>query len=598
MDYNIKVKYEQTGKRAAGVRQQAVKAAQKAAQRGPGKAGQQRGTVAQQSVRQMKTLTTSIDKLIVSNRKLENAIRSQSGGGGGPIRPGPLRRGAPRGASRLFGGAAGFGRMGASIPVIGAGIAALGFTIQKVNQIGNAYIELAGQQLKSVGVGGFRGGRGMFTGAELGAGMKAFSMATGEFLDLSKKSKKERKKEQVALKPTLDYTTIFGLSPEQALGQRGLFKRAGAERGYTRTVEQAAGMGIQTELPTLMGAVAGQLEEAVKNGVNSSSIANDMGREVASLTLATNTKSVDAAMNIIRGFKGVKTQLGRGKLGSLEGMFAAKATREMLMERVTDISKVDILDKEGKRIGETTGRERYLSRLQKEGVISKAQREKMLNLGPGATFEDIQRTIGGAGALTLFKKQALEANPATMMRRTIQQVQKTYGATPEGFQRFSAVADQMGWSGNVEQLRAVWQTGLRGEPKDVEGVGRKIISERAKGVKKSAAGMARRRQIRREDLVMTYGDSFARSAENMEVAMINLAKTTLPFANEGIKTLGTVTGELAKGMGELVKLSKEVSKEGGVGGYIGTAIGQAIKDTLPAWMGGTPKKKKTENLTE
>jgi hypothetical protein len=509
-DFNIKFKYDGIGKQASVGRQKALNLS-KQDKLNPAK--NSLSSPDKSLTISTNKLISSITKLIDSNKHLAKAISGGGGGGGGG-----------GGDSSPKGGSAGFGRIGASIPLLGAGIAALGFTIQKVNEIGNAYIEKTSQQIGNVGVGGFRFGQGTYRAAEVGAGMKAYGMATGRFIS---------PKEEVN-KFALDVGSVYGLSAEEALGTAGKFKRANAN--YEQAANVGAGMGIQAELPILLNGMASTLEEAIKNGVDASNMGKDMAKSLAELTMNTPAKSVDAALNIVKGFSGVKSGLERGKMGGLEGLYGAKATRNILMEKITGKGGTD-----------------YLEKALQSGYITEEQKKKALQLGPGASYQDLQRTMGAMGSHTLLKKTAEETNPAQLVIKTMQEVQKQYGTGATGFQQFSTI--NAGGSFKQSQLQALWQSAQGKEAaSDVEDIGKGIISKQAGKVRGSAAGFGVRRDIMRENVVFKYGASFAKASFEMEKAMINVASTAIPIATKGITALGTAATNLATKLDSLIKM--------------------------------------------
>lgn len=518
-DFNIKFKYEGMGKAASIGRQSAISAsrqqidsARKKIEKKPDKTS---------DISALKTLDLSIKKLIDSNKSLERAI---SGRGGGS--PGGGGGGTP------MGGSAGFGRIGASIPLIGAGIAALGFTIQKVNEIGNAYIEKTSQQIGNVGVGGFRFGQGVYRSAEMGAGMKAYGMATGRF---------ETGRGSIN-RTALNVGAIYGLSAEEALGTAGKFKRAGAN--YQGAVFQGAGMGIQSELPILLSGMASVFEEAIKNGVDTSNMGKDMAKNISALALATPGKSVDAALNIMKSYTGIKGGLERGQIGGLEGMYGMRATRTSLMSRLTG--------KEGKN---------YLKDLKSQGYITEEQFNAASKLGPGSSFADLQRTMGTIGADTLFRKQAAEMTPEKLAIESMKQIQQQFGTGAEGFQQWNLI-NRGGTLGKVSQSKALWDVASgKISMEDMQKKGAGIISGKAAEVQRSAAGMGVSRDIMRENLVFKHGAAFADASMKMEKAMITVADTAIPIATKGITALGNAATGLATKLDSLIKIMS--NKNGG-----------------------------------
>jgi len=531
VDYKIKFEYKGMGKQAAGIRQRAIKS-----QQGAGKAASGTGK-ARDSARSIKTLNSTIQKLIASNKSLENAFKRGSGGGGGG-------RGSGGGGGGRGSGSSGFGRIGASIPIVGAAIAALGFAISKINQIGNAYIGLAGQQLGDVGTSGggrsgfgLRGGSGVYKSAEMSAGMKAYAQSTGRF---------ER---GAANRDAMNVGAIYGLSSTQVMGQAGTMTRAGLD--YGRVAAQGAGVqvggrSVQSELPALLSGVAGLMEESIRAGINTSNMSQDIGEEIAVMAMMTPGQSVEAAMGSIRNFQGTQSSVARGQMGTMDSMYTAQATRDILMENLADPE--------------------YVARLQKNRVISERQATAIGRSGHyQGSYQDLQRTIGDAGAYELLRMTAAETSTPELQNRMVQGLQATYGTSDESRQRVSAIMAGQGSSITAEQLRPAWRI-ARGDVVSQEGAearGRSANASRARGVTGSSAGSSRTREIGRENLVFQYGASFAKVSLQMEEAMLTIAHTAAPVAIAGINAVGTATTALSSCLtGLAAKISAATDSSG------------------------------------
>jgi hypothetical protein len=509
-DYKIKLEYKGMGKQAGQARQRAVQASQKALD----------PKIKGSAPAVNKDLISAIQKLTDSNKALEKAVREmsrKSGGGGGGA--GGIARGAASGAGDS---AAGFGRMGASIPVLGAAIAAVGFSMQKINQVGNAYIDLAGQQLKSTGMGGFRRGRGVYASAEMGAGMAAYSRSTG-------KSAAGVNIDSSSMKQARDIGALYGMSAEEVMGQSGTFQRAGGDIG--RTSSFAAGRGIESEMPILLQGMSGMFEEAIRSGLDSSEMAKDLGKGLTDLAMETPAKSVNAAMAMVQSFRGVQAGVAGGKLGSMEAMYTAQASRDVLMRKLQDPEEV--------------------AKLQQSGYIDEEQAAKISKLGPGARYSDLTSAIGMSGAQTLMRKTADETSSPELMKESMKLIQKQYGTGTAAFQKFSQVAAQQGFSQTQPQLLANWKVAAGQEltPEEralVEKKGAASIEAGAKGVEGSAAGIATEKKIRREGFTLEYGAKFAESTIKMEVAMLKMAEKAMPAVERAVDGFGgaitTLTG--------------------------------------------------------
>jgi hypothetical protein len=465
-----------------------------------------------------KQLITSIQELTKSNKNLEKTIKA--GGarpGGSPARP-PIPGGG--------GQAPGIGQIGASLPIVGAGIAALGFTIQKINQIGNAYIELAGQQLRTVGMAGFRRGQGIYGATEMGAGMAAFAKGTGRFaenIDVG----------AGRIKKALAIGTRYGMSAEQVLGQAGTFKRAGGRLG--REAGAAVAGGMEADMPILLSGMASVLEEAIRAGIDTTDMAKDLGRGLTALAMETPAKSAEAALAIMRSFQGVKQGVAQGRVAGYEELEVAQAGRDVLMERLSD--------------------QKYVENLTKSGWISERQQKAISGLEPGASFSDLQKTIGVAGAQSLMQKTVGETKDVELLMRIAQNAQREYGTGAEARQVYQMTKQAMGSPMKQEQTLAVWNLAQKGLPKSEWAKGLEDIRKGAGRVEAGEAGIGAQRMIERQNLILKYGDSFALASRKMETALIQLADKSIGATVTAVNGLGTEISDLI-GMIKTLKKSE------------------------------------------
>jgi len=469
-----------------------------------------------QTISSLKRLTSSITKLIKSNKNVIGAFKS----------------GAKTIAKAVTSGARGVKRMtGAG----GAGgLIAVGFIIQKIKQISDAYLDKVSQQLQNVGIAGFRRARGIYTSAQVGAGMRAYGMETGKFI-----GKKTRPPESA-----LRVGAIFGLSAEETLKTAGQFRRAGA--GYQQAVYAGAGMGIQAEVPTLLTGMAGIFTDAVREGINTSDMSKDMAQEISAIAIQTPAKSVDAALNIVKSFQGVQKQIVGGKMGTAQALFTTRASQQMLMEKLT-----------GER-GPS-----YLKKLEDQGFVSPEQIKRLRKLGPEAGFEDLLQAAPSA-AFPLLRKFTAETSPVALQKRTMRLVKKSFGDTAEGKQRFYDFATSQGWAESQSQLETLMRAGEAPQlPVKAEKRGKEIITRKAKDVERSAAGLAVKRIQQREALILKYGNSFAKSSLKMEEAMLNIADEAAPLMVGAIKGMGMAVQELTGFLDAIIKRVKQSRNEKG-----------------------------------
>jgi hypothetical protein len=473
-------------------------------------------------------LNTSITKLIASNEKLTKATEKRASGVG-------IGGGGGGGGSHD----SGITGMGASIPLgIGAAVAALGFTMGKINQIGTAYIEKVSEQLPGVGIAGFRTkGEGIYTANQLGAGMRAHAMATGRFADVEAPSE-----------TALRVGAIHGLSAEETLRTAGQFKRAGAN--YEQAANVAAGTGIQSELPILLTSMADMMTEAVKEGVNTSDIANDMAKEIAALTMTTPGKSVEAALNMVKSFQGIQQGLTRGKVQGAQGLYTTEAAQTMLMRKITgqdlegNVQKALSAGYISKEQATKMSREDYAKRLQDQGFISKEQADKMSKIGPGANFAELMKNVPGA-AFPLLRKFTAETSPVAMQRETMQLASQRFGKEPESRQRFYDFAMSQGWAESQSQMESLLKNNTIEPAENIENKGKDLIDERSKKVEYSPAGLGIKQIQQREALVFKAGQQFAETALKMDKVMLSIAEKGAPLADKGMRALGDECFKLA-----------------------------------------------------
>jgi hypothetical protein len=530
MDYKIKFEYKDAGRGIDRQRKQLESLVKK--QSGSGAAAQA-GGAKDAGVQQTGKLNDSIKKLIDSNKSLERAV-SRSG------------RGAAAGGGATGGGRfgdTGIGNVGSSLPYIGAVVAIVGFALNKINQVADAYLSLGMQQKGNAGITGTNNvSSALFSAAEIGGGRKAYAMQTGRFAS----------GRGAINQNSLRMANIFGLSPEEVLGQAGTFARVGKEAAYGSAMYGAAGAGIETELPILMSALSSELEEAVKNGVDASSMAESIGGELTALTMRTQTKSVDAAMKIIQSFSSTKEAVSRGQVGGYQNVMAWKAGRDMLVETMSDPTK----------------RASYLEQMQKAGVIS-AEESGRLGSMQDVSLKSIQDIVGVGGVKVLTERMISQTGEGEMLRRSILQQQKYFGTDAKGARAAWNVYANQGGSATQEQFFAAYQNAAAGVPAASIQAGQGVLGAQENVALTSISATAMGRQNEREAMTFRYGERFTREALKFEKAMMNLTSKSMPaiglgldFMSSGIENataafevLCDVLGKITEKLGNLFDLS-------------------------------------------
>jgi hypothetical protein len=614
MDYNIKFEYKGLGKGIQGARQKAIQQSKKATETGisPVTASAGKGRDASSAI--YTKLNSSITKLIAANEKIPKNIEKKSytpskewkdsfrksakdAGLGMPENKNvlpvsklnssivkliasneKLTKAVEKGKGGLGGGegggTSGFGSIGTSIPIIGAIIAASGLAVQKINQIGNAYIEKASEQLSNVGVSGFRTkGAGIYTASQISGGMGAYARSTGQFMTAKEPPS------AIALK----VGAIHGLSAEETLRTAGQFRRAGANYGQAAAV--AAGTGIQSDLPILLTGMSDTLTEAVKEGINTSDMAKDMAEEIAGLAMTTPGKSVEAALNMINNFKGVVQGITRGKVQSSEQLYATGAAQSMLMRRISGENLQDLgfygqmALKGGAITKEQAARmskENYVSNLEKQEFISKEQSDKLRKLGPTTDFSKLQESIPGL-AMPLLRKFTAETNPVEIQKETYKLASKNFGDTPESRQRFYDFTLSQNWSQSQSQTESILKNNTKEPGKNLEKKGMDLIAERSGAVEGGPAGMAAKQIQQREELMFQAGKAFADTTMKMERGMLKIAKDAAPAVDKALIGLGIAADNVEKGFKKvsetLDNFSKSQTYKNKAGTYIANPFG-------------------------
>jgi len=513
MEYNINFKYKSGGGTASSgmgavtsARQRAIQASQRSAQVGTVKPDENSRKLVDSNIK----LTTSILKLNQSVTMLTAVMKNRPVGGGGG------------GTAPVLGGNSGnsgLGSVGAALGFVGVPVALAGFAVQKINQIGNAYIEKVSQQKGTVGIGGFRTERvGAYLGPEVSQAYKAHRMATGKFKgDI----------DPLALK----MGTIYGLSAEEVGRQSGQMARFGQSYGGIAGIGASAG--IETELPRFTQAIASELEEAVKKGINASDMTSDIGEEVAKLTANTRTQSVEMALNIIGKTKSTKESAAKGQISGMESLMTWKAGESKLMEQL-----------QGKE------RNNLISKLEEQGLLEKGEADKLrtgdVSKGGAINSQYIRQVIGQGGYSSLVRDTISGMSGGESARRSMLEVQKVWGTGTKAFRQWNAMYPSMGGDLEQNEVLAMWKTAQ--DPRKFDKVvGGEKIKKQFAAVEETAPMLGVQKAQMMDDLLYKYGNSFATASLKMEKELIRmadaLAKTAIPAIE---KAFGGKLGQASK----------------------------------------------------
>jgi hypothetical protein len=370
----------------------------------------------------------------------------------------------------------------------------------------------------------------MYNAAEMGAGMKAFGMSSGKFAKGVNPSQ-----------GAVQMGNIFGLSAEESLGQAGTFQRTGAD--FEKTLYQGAGAGMETELPKLMSAMASTLEEAVKNGVNTSDLSDDLGADLIALTMATTTKSVAAAQKVAASAGVSKGRTEKGQVQNIEDMFLWKGGQEKMLETLNDPKE----------------REKKLSYMMERGMLTPDQKTA-LEQDPDITLADLRKT----GGEELLNRATQDQISSMSKEESAIAIGKSY--KKGGMSMNQAIMISQSTGGMGEDISTAWlagekdfsQAGIKGKKK-VEGWDEGVMkSDAASGVKFART---------KENDLLDYGKEFANATIEMDKAMRTLAKEGMGMATEGIKTMGDMAMQAADSMKEMAAEFKKI-KDQGFGKYI------------------------------
>lgn len=546
MDYNINFKYQSGGKTGGALGVAGINR-QKAIQASKGATGTLKPDDASR-------------KLIDSNVKLTNSILkltqvvsklSSPGGGGGGSGSGHPGRNTFMGS---FAGSA----MGTSV---GSVTDIVGWTVQKINQIGNSYIEKTSQQAKSVGVGGFRRGMGMYDAAEMGAGMKAYGMASGKFADerhWTGKYEKDDKGRFVrdekgnkikktafnvqANEDAIQMGNIYGLSAEQTLGQAGTFKRTGAN--YSNAVNMGAGVGLESELPAFISALSSTLEEAVKSGLDTSEMRKDMSSSLLSMVKATPGGSVEGAMRIARSGAVTKASGASGQVTDVKGILGWKYGQQKAIESINRPAD--------KKTGTPSG----LQELLEEGIIDYNQYKSLSQKRGSLTEADLYK--GGVNFSFLTQKAIEKSSDQDLAQGIYKGGLNTFKGMDTG-----VMSQIMGYlpSENAVLHGAVTDPVI--ENKKTIAKGKSKLGKKSAAVTGSVAGYGVELNRMKENTLLNEGKPFAEAAIAMEKVLLKLATNAAPMAVDALKLLGvaakTVAGEISGAkniIGKFDKLSK------------------------------------------
>lgn len=482
------------------------------------------------------------------------------------------------GGRPMFAGG-GIGRMGASLPILGAALGAVGLLIGKAVEAGRAAMAGVERQVPTAGIGGYRvTGAGTYGPGDVsrflyarrvaaGAGgreQEAFRMPTNRELrrirreatrfggdeygaeDLPRigrtvaettaafeeRRRRESERGQVGYygMQALRFARFTGMDVEQVgrmQGMMGVRRPGTGGREFMRTVAGLERGGIRTpEMRAVLDAMGQTLEEAVTAGIADSDIAGDMARSLVTMGrfFPEGTRG-RAALGLQRTLAGTTRDVARGRWGGVTGFRTLQAA-----ERVA-----------GTREGMAALQQSRLFEGMDEGQIRSLMGRDIM----------VRRTA--AQYLAERMSGRVQHELAVGMRRTFDPGE---GRTPEERARRRArYVQYMGMQGDEGLPQTVTQRLAFRE------MGRERFAAPAKPM--SAAETARRyrmprtvesvlkfRKEQREQLLGT-GGRFIEGAMALDRAMMSLARTGAVMAPT-FSRVAKIANDLAGGLSGLV----------------------------------------------
>jgi len=294
--------------------------------------------VNQQLVRVISTLDKNVLKLNDSILRLDRTTMTQGRGGVGRGGAGLLGNGGAGG---------GAGGMGSSIPVAGAAIAAFGYAMSKVIQVGQANLAKRMEQAQTAGVAGFQtSGRQLdiFSAGEFGQYLKERRMQSGSFDTGGVGGSEYGRGTDVTKAKQMSFQSmaLFGTSPAEmgkTVGTLDVLTGGKGEVGlneiitnlYTKKGGKVQGPGTQE--PFILKAITDKMQEAVTAGVIDSNLAKDMAREYSQMASMAGPGQSRFVLEAQKSMMNVQTSVAKGELGGLSGFHMRMITRNLIGEK-------------------------------------------------------------------------------------------------------------------------------------------------------------------------------------------------------------------------------------------------------------------------
>ncbi len=491
-----------------------------------------------------KNLDSSIKKLIMEQQKqiqelkkntteLQRQRNTQSGRG--------IGRG---GGGHDVGG--GIGSMGASLPIAGLLLGAAGFIVSQVFKVGQAYISKMGEQVSTAGIAGTKHGGigGYFDAAQTGQLVKARRMSYGKYQGAGVGGSDS----------AVDYAKRFGLGADEIgrhLGLMDVMSRGKGGKSFSDVIGIAQKGGIETEIPLLINAISGSLEEAVKDGVNASDMAREMAQEVAMLTKYSPNGTARSAIEAQRSLMGVQKNVARGQFGDLSGFRMFEVARGQIRDMMS-----------GK------GNQKTLQGLLDQGIVSKDQIDAFKK--NGTLLPTTERFITQA-----YLNSQPEAVRNAFMEDIVKKFGGSKGLSGDKLAQAFSIAQDYGMPGaddphKFKMMYRAAEARMRGEPSSIK---ESDIQKGAKEFKENTTGgkafSIRSQEIKKESMLLQSGGVGEKAAESVfmiENSLMSLAgKMSGPIAksidkmNAGFEILGNQLDSIVEKIQKLADPKRQKS---------------------------------------
>lgn len=434
----------------------------------------------------------------------------------------------------------GMGGIGAAIPFAGAVLGAANWLFDKTMEVGHAYRETTGAQFGTAGVGGFQYGQGNYHASEMGQYMQSMRMASGSFTSGSTTPWSDGSRQTA-----LNYSQIFGQDLGTTGRQVGLMEQVSGKSGeqqFAAVFAKAVSSGFGTQIPALVDQLSGQMEQAITDGVNNSSMATDMAQQVGALVGDKRYGTAQSALAINRNIASVQQGVHRGDVTNLAGHRMRSAALEMIQN-----------DPE---IRKQLAEEGYLSSA--EGPIDPAMMETAAQHLQATQSGRIQNKMLTDVYNLAGQAPGDDAQKFSRFHQTMQNLMPELQFSPEqAMQTFQSIK-----SGRLAGM----QSGPPGE-----------TSENFQQTRLALMGRSaeqRGADVRRESVLLATGGPAADALDKMQTVMQDLAIKSAPLAQKAfagvaatIEKMGTVIDAV---MPKAIDLINKVSEKLGDGPIITT----------------------------